>query len=1016
MFKFPFKFSHQILILTLYWGGFSPLAKAQQEDLYQLYQRLREAAHTHEPYQVRVANTTTDVNDGLITFGAEKEGSSARLTRVAGPTAQHFLNVVDELENTQSEEKFLRHFLSELGANHIPSVERLDGTVVHAPFPYSASEINQMSFDQMDDIFRTWLAQTDESPYSMMKLNLRRKLFYGQLDGMEDLQSLLNNYRNWRALHGRPEAFIGGVQSQNTIQHGWEINFKPQKSYGEFEEMIHWFKRVMGSSSELFQAPGHHRLVFPNPNLSAEAMRAFREGLAETYKIAQAYVVLRGIQGKTGINIGQWKFIMPDHYTNTLNRRANEIFRLEQNYIAPGTLSLEMRAGTKDAAVQRFVQQVVTSRVATQDFSGLENSRSWELIPRRHVVGGYPSYDANPVFPERLVYDARAIAETYELPVQTVQRAFDNLKSVNRAPSFGEVKRVFILPEFWVPFWNWQNAPFLSDEKKSLLKVLTRSFIESTAALEEVNLQHVQTMFSDWVRISKLTEDMENYLRPRPRQVDPQASPQFYRSLRPARAGVQTVNVNQIDLGLEYSARFPLKNRLLMADSPLEDQRWHWLANVFDLTNEEREEAILRVARVLSDELGGDSSTVALNNNALNHGHGLGIAAELTDSQNRTWRVEWDGIGRSYHANGELIAHSARGGHLEIVTPKFNPTFDEINAVYRAFDKTNSLPQYSMGGAHLNIDLAPFEGRPRELARFLAIFHEYRDIIALMYQHPKRLLAAEPLEISANLARQLADFNGSEDQLKQLLYNERYFNTRVGRKTRYIQLDLSAYFQDIIPEQFLHRDFDIGNPNTSWRRQFRVDPNIRKMEFRLFGAPESAQEAALHMQLVRAMLDKALNDETPLSGRVATMSYQKFLDNPQLALNRLKQMTNSLGLNFEDFRPHLARGLDASESYFHSQFFRSFEQRVQFLTPIADWGRALETPRASNAGIKSQDRVWSGQDVLAEAQEYQQRRVQAAAQADLLRSNPRLTRARAVVHRTDQSCMELMNFLLNPSR
>ena len=42
---------------------------------------------------------------------------------------------------------------------------------------------------------------------------------------------------------------------------------------------------------------------------------------------------------------------------------------------------------------------------------------------------------------------------------------------------------------------------------------------------------------------------------------------------------------------------------------------------------------------------------------------------------------------------------------------------------------------------------------------------------------------------------------------------------------------MSAYFQDVIPARHIHQDFDMKNPNEAWRPQFRVDPNIRKMEF-----------------------------------------------------------------------------------------------------------------------------------------------------------------------------------------
>ena len=144
--------------------------------------------------------------------------------------------------------------------------------------------------------------------------------------------------------------------------------------------------------------------------------------------------------------------------------------------------------------------------------------------------------------------------------------------------------------------------------------------------------------------------------------------------------------------------------------------------------------------------------------------------------------AEWDGVGRNYTAEGEVVQGSQRGGHIEIVTPKFNPTYEEMNAVYTAMEKEGVIPSLRAGGGHINIDLAPFKGKPRELARFLAIFHEHRGILSFMFQNINRSAAAEAVEISPRLKAELRDFRGTETQLKQLLYNERYFNQRLGRK------------------------------------------------------------------------------------------------------------------------------------------------------------------------------------------------------------------------------------------
>ena len=130
--------------------------------------------------------------------------------------------------------------------------------------------------------------------------------------------------------------------------------------------------------------------------------------------------------------------------------------------------------------------------------------------------------------------------------------------------------------------------------------------------------------------------------------------------------------------------------------------------------------------------------------------------------------------------------------------------------------------------------------------------------------------------------RKLKEFDGTEEELKQLLYNERYFNTRVGRKARYSQWDLTAYFQDVIPEANIHQDFDLAND--VWHGNFDVDPTVRKGEFRLFNAPENPREAALHIKFVRALLNKSLNEDPRLTGVVQSVDYERAVQNPKAAL------------------------------------------------------------------------------------------------------------------------------------
>ncbi len=977
---------------------------AGDDDAYSLYQKLRyDAFDDVGPTRLRVLGTETTTNQGLITFGAEKEGSTSRLTRVAGPKSKHFAETVESMSE-ESQESFLKSFLSEIAEAGPKTVEALDGSTITSSVP-SPSQVASADSAQLKGYFQAWIESTKERPFSFISLNLRKRIYDGNFAGMDgSAKNLLRSYPgNWTGHFGEAEKYMGGFSKQMSIDLGWEINFAPMDTYAEFEEMIRWFKDVMAPGAQQFESPGHHRLVFPKPSfVDDSAKKAFREGLAETYKLSQAYVIMRGIKGKTGINVGQWKFVMPDTMINSLNKRANHIFRLEVDHIASDTMSLEMRAGTKDAPVQRFVQQVVGARIATHDFSDLSEGSSWTLLKSQNAGNGYPD-TGNPNFNSSTLYNIDETAQRFDLDAQTINKAFDNIKSVENQNSAGWVKKTFIQPEFWVPLWQWEDAPFVSSLKKNQLKDVTKSFLQSMAALEEPSLRDVQELFSDWVKVSKLTDDIEDYLRPKMKGSILANADQF--KIPPG-----AFDVNKVDLGVEFTGRFPIQNELHFTEDRLEDGKYHWLATAYDLTPEEREQSIEKLAKNISKELGGSDSNVTKLVNEGSHGHALGIAFEITDPQNKKWRVEWDGIGRSYDPAGNVIENSGRGGHIEIVSPKDNIDYKTIDKVYTALRETGTLPRYSMGGSHINIDLAAFENNPKALARFMSIFHEHRGVMALMYQHPGRIPGSEPAEISNSLAQALSNFQGSDDELKKLLYNEKYFNTRVGRKTRYLQLDVGSYFQDAIPDKYITDDFDINNPQVPWRRQFRVEPNIRKMEFRMFGAPESSADAAMQVKLVRAMMNKALNSDEPLNAKVQEVNYRKYLENPAAAWQDVKKMAQDLGLDPEDYKQALGRGLQESEQYF-STSFPKYDEKLRDYPKYPHWDGALDQPRGATNAIGSSGREWSGSPV-PEAAELQQRKIRIAQELAQTRSSPVLSR-RVRLARSDMSCSEVFRYLVN---
>ena len=255
---------------------------------------------------------------------------------------------------------------------------------------------------------------------------------------------------------------------------------------------------------------------------------------------------------------------------------------------------------------------------------------------------------------------------------------------------------------------------------------------------------------------------------------------------------------------------------------------------------------------------------------------------------------------------------------------------------------------------------------------------------------------------------QLHDFRGTEAELKALLYNERYFNTRVGRKSRYLQLDVGAYFQDVVPPHLLTQDFDLMND--IWRQNFNVDPRIRKMEFRLFDAPRNEVEAALQVKLVRAMLHQALNETAQLPGRVQKVDHEAYVRNPNQAFSDLRELSQKLGLDFEEYRPMLVEGMATSRDVVTGEGYQPLSTRLAQNPKVQEgWGQAV-APRPAGQAIASEGRVWTGEPI-AEALGFDRTRREAQAEAQRLRSDVEARRSQGprsgVMSREDCIALEL---------
>ena len=589
-----------------------------------------------------------------------------------------------------------------------------------------------------------------------------------------------------------------------------------------------------------------------------------------------------------------------------------------------GGTAVVLDRGMDGLRLGRFIRTVLASRVLSGDWDGMGGMPPWEASP-----GGMEDFAS---FAERF---ERWPSPGGGISGEELEKVWKILDATRTGHAFA-------------PFWLWEEAPFLGREKKALLRESVRDYVSwlvSSDAWDVDLATRVRRLTRLWASRSNLVADLRAYARPWWRGGDLgdilRFEPFFPRPRR------RTVDVNAIDMGIEYTGEFPLvagyaRHRIFREDDFLGHDR--------------RRRVFENVARDIVGTFGGSSV-----------GETGGITATVwatatggATGRGRRWTVEWDAISRRYE-EGKVLEGSVGDGHLELVTPRFVPRAREVQAVYDVFKDNGISAASSLGGGHLNVDLAPFEGRPRAMARFLSLVHEYRGIISLLFQEP-HTFGARPPRVDTRLALKLRDFRGTEDELKGLLYENRYFNSHRGEKTKYSYINMSYYFQDVIPEGLISEDFDIAlNSGDPWRRQFRVDPAERRMELRFFKAPKTPWESALQIRLVRALLDKAFNEDAPLSGVVQRVDNNSYLDDPRRAYDDLGSLCLSLDLDCRDYRPLVVEGLHDAAVY--RDYFKFFDRPEEVEN---GWGRALERARPRDRGIGSQGRSWDGREGVAD--------------------------------------------------
>ena len=389
---------------------------------------------------------------------------------------------------------------------------------------------------------------------------------------------------------------------------------------------------------------------------------------------------------------------------------------------------------------ERFYHQATLARIFSGDLSG---------------TGGLLSLDR--IWPTTLP-KAPELASRFGVSMDTAEKAFTHLTN---AMNFYRDKDKLLLP-----LSSWQNIPSMGETKKRAMKTLARVFLERSARVKgngQSKAVQILNLYTKWIFASFLTEDMEFKLAPKPRGPVGKVL-----NFKIPPSSENAVDVNKVNLGIEYTGRFPVN---------------HEVSDPFPWSRE-RKKLMRDLARELSLELRGDGK---VQKKAGGHGHGLGHSYTFLDGKGRSWSVDWDGVRRRYDAKGKIKKGSVGGGHLEVSTAKFVPKAWEIEAVYKIFKKFSIIPHQSLSGAgHINVDLAPFEERPRAVARFLALFHQYQNLIEFMFYGEEF-----DFPVRDDLAKRLRDFRGSERELKELLYNERYFYSLQNSKTRYAPVNIT---------------------------------------------------------------------------------------------------------------------------------------------------------------------------------------------------------------------------------
>jgi hypothetical protein len=553
----------------------------------------------------------------------------------------------------------------------------------------------------------------------------------------------------------------------------------------------------------------------------------------------------------------------------------------------------ELRSGNKSDN-RDFVEDMIEARIASGDYSGLRDFRDYNFDPTA------------PISAHAYKWLNREDIEVLE----QLEKLLPQMKYSSSPMAHNHFRTKVIAP--LLPWESRLNIAYKRDllehqqelYAKNLVKI-ARQYIEdiklwrkksgkkgvqpkgppSEEVLEarEQAIEQIEKAayrFADRVRLDL---DFERYLAPKPTELP---------DLTVEPSG--PVDVNSIDLGIEFSFRFPTEVKISSAEIA------------------ERE--IVRTIEALRTELGG-GTIERLSDGG--HGHGASIRYKYTDPYDRVWRAEWDGVQREY-LKGKLV--NPHGGHVEVPSPKYSPQdpLRDVSPVYDAARSGGQRPKRSAGGGHMNVDLSPILKLPAEkgvrmILNLIAYFESNREMITFLWQHPRRGHAARPVDTVPDFGAKIAAFQGDWKDLARFLYEQRYFNPYVGRKPRYVEMDVTGLMHSAVPAEYKKGTLDIKNPNSKWFPDFGKGKD--RIEFRLFDAMPDEYFAALQIKYTRALLNRAFNSKEPI--RLITEDQEikaLWRKDPQEFMKAAEAHLRDLGLDPVEFRPLLQDSFEQQQT------------------------------------------------------------------------------------------------------